>query len=135
MIVLLSNVSTGGPASSFLSFVGQLITVIFVLCVTVGFIFFIAYLAKKMNFGGASFNGRNLSVLEYKNIGNNNNLLLTKVGTKYILLSASKENVRFICELREDELNLEEDLTQQSIDFKEIFNTKLKSLKSDNGRK
>ncbi len=135
MIALLSNVSTSSPTSSFLSVVGQLITVIFVLCVTIGFIYLVAYVAKKLNFGGASFSGRNLNVLEYKNIGNNNSLALTKVGTKYILLSVSKDNVRFICELKEEELNFEETINQENVDFKELFNSKLKDLKNFSGRK
>ncbi len=131
MITILSNVSTSSPTSSFLSIVGQFINIIFVLCITIGFIYLVAYIAKKLNFGGAAFSGKNISVLEYKNIGNNNNLALTKVGTKYILLSVSKDNVRFICELTEDELNLVDEPNPSNVDFRELLNSKIKSIKND----
>ncbi len=117
--------------TSFFDVVFQLVNITLVLVFTIGLIYGVAYLAKKMRLGNTGVNSRNINVIEYRAIANNSSLVLTKVGTRYLLLSVSKDNTRLVCELSEDELELELDKEQPS--FKEIFNNKFKNIKDENG--
>ncbi len=117
--------------TSFFGVVFQLINIILVLVFTIALIYGLAYLAKKMRIGNGGINSRNINIIEYRAIANNSSLVLTKVGKKYLLLGVSKETTRLICEIEEDELDFEEIKNQTS--FKEIFNSKFKNAKDENG--
>ncbi len=140
MYYFLSNVNNlESPTGSTFDTVGQTISVIFVLIFTIGMIYFFAYLAKKFKFGSSAFANNNINIIEYKNIGNNNNLILASIGSKYILLGSSKDKVNLICELKEDELDLSKTENKfENINFIDVLNKKLKNengTKSENGGK
>ncbi len=128
MSMFLNTVSS--PTTSNFSVVGQTITVVFVLIFTIGVIYLFAFIANKLKISGGVMQNNNITLLEYKNIGHNNNLVLVKAGDKYVLLSSSKERVTFISEVNGDSLNLEQTKNSigniKSMNFKEIFESKFK---------
>lgn len=108
-------------------YVWQMFNVVIVLFITVVLIYLFAYIAKKLKLDNKSSYAKNISILEYKNIGNNSNLIISKVGEKYILLGSTKEKIDLLCELNESELNIKvEDTSNNTINFSEILNDKLK---------
>ncbi len=125
------------PTGSPLNTVGQIVSVVFVLFFTIALIYFFAYISRKLKYGTGSFTNKNINVIEYKHIGNNNNLVLASVGEKYVLLGSSKDKVSFLCEIDKEELNLEVVENENiSLSFKNILNSKIKNEpKDENGGK
>lgn len=85
-------------------------------------------MAKKLKIGSTS--SSNIKVLEYKNIGNNNNLLIVNVGEKYMLISANKERVNFISDIDKEGLTLNEEETQ-NFNFKQTLDNVFYKNKTD----
>ncbi len=132
MRVFLSNYElTSSHSGSLLSAVWQLVLVILVLVFTLGLIYLCAYFARKFKLGNSVNSSSNINVLEYKNLGNNTNLVLVSVGTKYILLSNSKEKTNFICEVDKDEINLEKADNGDTISFSDTFASVFKKNNND----
>lgn len=73
----------------------------------------------------------NIRVIETARIANNKYIQLVKVGTRYIVLGIGKDDVTFLTELNEEELNLDalENRTQGS--FKDIL-SQLQKKKDEN---
>ncbi len=134
MYTFLTNLNnTPVNTTSIFDVVFQLISITFVLFITIGVIYGFAYIAKKLSIGNSSIKSNNINVIEYRGIGNNNNLVITKVGKKYLLLNVSKESSKLICELDEEDLFLDAEQNQAS--FKDIFNSKFKNTKDKDGGK
>lgn len=109
---------TKSPDSSLMSSIGQAFFVVLILILTLAIIYFFAYMAKRLKIGTS--NSNNIKVIEYKNIGNNNNLLIVNIGEKYMLLSANKEHVNFISDIDKENLTLNEEETQ-NFNFKQTL--------------
>lgn len=131
MYTFLSSVETvSSPTSSYFNVVGQTITIIFVLIFTLAIIYLFAYFAKKMKFGNSAFNNKNINIIEYKNIGNNNNIVLAKVGEKYVLLGSSRDRVNFLCDIDKTDIDTELDKKETDVfDFRAMLNDKIKEIK------
>lgn len=74
--------------------------------------------------GGVKFNqmkNSNFHVIETYRITQNKYLQLVKVGTRYIVLSISKDNVNFITELQEDEILQLEQMSKSKENFSAIL--------------
>ncbi len=95
--------------------VGVIILFLFILGAT--------YLTTKI-VGGVKLNqikNSNFHVIETYRITQNKYLQLVKVGTRYLVLGISKDNVNFITELTEDEiLNLDQ-MAKTKVNFSEIM--------------
>ncbi|WP_313132393.1 flagellar biosynthetic protein FliO [Anaerocolumna sp.] len=95
--------------------VGVFILFIFILGAT--------YLTTKI-VGGVKLNqtkNSNFHVIETYRITQNKYLQLVKVGTRYIVLAISKDNVNFITELEEDEiLNLDQ-MVHSKMSFSDVM--------------
>lgn len=129
-IFLLTTANQTASHTSENSFNGvwQFINVAFVLMFTIGLIYLFSYLAKKLKMpSGAS---KNINVIEYRNIGNNNNLVIVNIGEKYMLLSSNKDKVAFIADLSKNDIAIDNTQSDnKTINFKDIFD---KSVKKDN---
>lgn len=95
--------------------VGVIILFLFILGAT--------YLTTKI-VGGVKLNqikNSNFHVIETYRITQNKYLQLVKVGTRYLVLGISKDNVNFITELTEDEiLNLDQ-MGKSKVNFSDIM--------------
>lgn len=112
----------------------QMFNIVLILLITIFLIYGFAYIAKKLKLDNKSNYKSNISILEYKNIGNHSNLIISKIGKKYILLGSTREKIEFLCELDENELNFkDEDEKSNYINFTDILNSKLK--KNDKNKK
>lgn len=73
----------------------------------------------------------NIRIIETARLGNNKYVQIIKVGSRYIAIGVGKDNVTFLTQLDEDELNLEalDDKTKGS--FKDIL-SQLQKKKDEN---
>lgn len=73
----------------------------------------------------------NVRIIETARIGNNKYVQIVKVGSRYIAIGVGKDDITFLTELKEDELNLDalEDKTKGS--FKDIL-SQLQKKKDEN---
>ncbi len=128
--------TVGSPTTSNYGVVGQTISIVFVLFFTIAVIYLFAFIANKLKISGGVSQSNNITLLEYKNIGNNNTLVLVKTGDKYMLLSSSKERVAFISEIDGESLNLDQPKNPisniKAVNFKEIFESKFKNENKQN---
>lgn len=112
MIILTTKTS---ELSSGWQLVGVFILFLFILGAT--------YLTTKI-VGGVKLNqmkNSNFHVIETYRITQNKFLQLVKVGTRYIVLSVSKDNVNFITELQEDEILHLEQMSKSKENFSAIM--------------
>lgn len=118
MIVLVSTASPIGIANIF--------TVLFALVfVVVLAIYFTKWLAT----GRFKRLGRNIKIIESIGLGQNNAIFLLKIGTKYVLIGASKESTNFLFELDENEIQLEQNTEEQN--FTSVLNKLMKGKKDE----
>ena len=121
--MILTGVS--GAVESVIQLIVVLIMFLFVLA--------LAYLTARFagKFQGSIQSRSNVRILETARIGNNKYIQIVKVGSRYIVLGIGKDDVTFLTELKEDELNLEalEDKTKGS--FKDIL-SQLQKKKDEN---
>lgn len=95
--------------------VGVFILFIFILGAT--------YLTTKI-VGGVKLNqikNSNFQVIETYRITQNKYLQLVKVGTRYLVLGISKDNVNFITELKEDEILNFGQMAKAKVNFSDIM--------------
>ncbi|WP_097014715.1 flagellar biosynthetic protein FliO [Anaerocolumna aminovalerica] len=95
--------------------VGVFILFIFILGAT--------YLTTKI-VGGVKLNqikNSNFQVIETYRITQNKYLQLVKVGTRYLVLGISKDNVNFITELKEDEILNFDQMAKAKVNFSDIM--------------
>ncbi len=78
----------------------------------------------------------NFKPIETYQIAQNRYLQLVKIGTRYFVVSVSKENISFIAELKEEELVATPEMMGQQRTFKEILSEfKVKVDKNDDAQK
>ncbi|MCL1924781.1 MAG: flagellar biosynthetic protein FliO [Defluviitaleaceae bacterium] len=73
--------------------------------------------------------GKNLKIIESIGVGQNNSVLLLKVGEKYILIGTGKDSVNLLCNIDEHDIVLEE--RQQTPDFKNMLNNFIRGNKNE----
>lgn len=74
----------------------------------------------------------NFKVLETFKITQNKYLQLIRVGTRYFVISISKDDIRFLAELNEDEIKQQEEVKFQKSNFAELFHSVLNKQKDKN---
>ena len=78
----------------------------------------------------------NFKPLETYQVAQNRYLQLVQVGTRYFVVSITKENINFIAEMKEEEITVRPDKTGSQKSFKEILSEfKVKVDKHDNAEK
>ncbi|ABX43061.1 flagellar biosynthetic protein FliO [Lachnoclostridium phytofermentans] len=76
----------------------------------------------------------NFKVIDTYRITQNKFLQLVQIGTRYVVISITKENITFIAELSEDELKFKEDTeVKKEINFKQIL-SELTGKNKTNGK-
>lgn len=66
--------------------------------------------------------GNNIEVLESTRISPNSFASIIRIGTKYVAVAVSKDNVTLLCELQPDDLADTKDTSANFADFGSIFN-------------
>ena len=78
----------------------------------------------------------NFKPIETYQITQNRYLHLVQIGTRYFVVSVTKENISFIAELKEEELSLREEKPERYRSFREILSEfKVKVDKNDDAEK
>lgn len=97
MLILLSS-KIGSSFQSFIQLVGTLLIFLFILLC--------AYLTSRWmgGFQKAHMTNRNLKLVETIRVGNNKMISIVQTGCKYVVVSIGKDEVHFLCELKEEEL-------------------------------
>lgn len=76
----------------------------------------------------------NFKVIDTYRITQNKFLQLVQIGTRYVVISITKENINFITEISEDELKFKEDTeVKKEINFKQIL-SELTGKNKTNGK-
>jgi flagellar protein FliO/FliZ len=108
--------------SDFFSTMGQ----VFSLLIIFMGVLFLAYYSTKMIASARHYGRKNSNIhfIENFSMGQNSHLRLVKVANKTILIAVSKENITFITEVDEDQLNDEEktDTVSNKTKFDKYFN-------------
>lgn len=73
----------------------------------------------------------NIEIMENYRIAPNKNIQIVKIGTKYIAVAVGKDNVTFLAELSEEELEFRKEEPVSAPAFTEIFGNMLKKKKKD----
>ncbi len=104
-----------GPAEGFVQFLTVLIIFIIVLVIT--------YLTTRLvgSYQKQQTHGRNIEVIEVTRIGNNRFLEIVRVGKRYFVIATGKEEISFISEVSEEDIDLNADDTAANDRFKQIF--------------
>ena len=123
MIILTAGMSN---IDNLLQLLGVSILFIFILVIT--------YYTTKF-VGGAKLSitkNSNFKVLETYKIAQNKYLQLIQIGTRYFVISVSKDDIRFLTELNENEILKQDDVRLQKSSFTDLLNSSLKKLKDKN---
>ncbi len=75
--------------------------------------------------------GQNIQVIETSRIAPNKYVQILKLGEKYVAIAVTKDHVAMLAELKEEELDLRESLSGESMSFKAFFE-KAKKIGSEN---
>lgn len=71
----------------------------------------------------------NIKIIEYFKVGNNKFIAIVKIGEKYYSLGIGKDTINLLSEIDKEEIK-ENDISNRTISFKEIFD-KVKNKKTD----
>lgn len=117
-------------SSSLESFV-QLITVLIIFA----FVLFLTYYGTKWmaSFQKKSANNKNLKIVETIGAGNNKLISIVKVGTKYIVVAVGKEEVNYLCDIKEEELEDLSFLSESSVVSTQSFSAVFDKMKKKAG--
>jgi flagellar protein FliO/FliZ len=74
----------------------------------------------------------NFKVLETFKVTQNKYLQLIQIGTRYFVISVSKDDIRFLAELNETEIMLQEESKLPKNNFTELFHSVMKKQKEKN---
>lgn len=69
---------------------------------------------------------KNLQIVESLGIGGQSSICIIKVGTKYCLVGITKEGVRYLSDVNEDDINLELMTNNRPVDFTNVLSKYLK---------
>lgn len=74
----------------------------------------------------------NFKVIETYRVTQNKYLQLVQIGTRYVVIAVSKDNISFITELKEDDLIITDNKASQNGNFKDIILSAIKKQKEKN---
>jgi flagellar protein FliO/FliZ len=74
----------------------------------------------------------NFKVLETFKVTQNKYLQLIQIGTRYFVISVSKDDIRFLAELNETEIMLQEESKLPKNNFTELFHSVMKKQQEKN---
>lgn len=120
MIILTAGMSS---MDSLFQLIGVSILFIIILVIT--------YYTTKF-VGGAKLGmtkNSNFKVIETFKITQNKYLQLIQIGTRYFVISISKDDIRFLTELNENEIKQQDETKPPKSNFTELFNSVLKKQK------
>lgn len=115
------------------SFVKLVLLLLVFILVLVAAYWFTRWYAKT---GMVQQRNKNIEVEEVFSMGPGKQIMILRVGRKYLAVASCKEQLQILAELKEEDLDLEEAQTSQSAPFKEIFSGMLhdKVKKKNNSR-
>ena len=125
------NKVSGNNWSSIINMLGQF----FFLIVVFIFILFLAYYSTKLiaKAKSGSITGGNIKIIESFSLGINASLQIIKIGGRYFLISVTKENIRLISEIREDELKIGE-TKNFDLKFENVIKDCIDKIKNGKGK-
>ena len=87
------------------------------------FVLFITYYTTKFlaNYQKGKASDSNIGLMEAVRLSQNKYLQIVRIGKKYYALAISKDNVNVICEVPEEELKLNDDMSSAAPKFKDIL--------------
>ena len=103
-----------GGTNSIVQFLTALLVFVFVLILTY---FTVRWVGAFQKVQGAN---RNFEVIETYKITNNKFMQIVKIGTRYFLIGIGKDEVNYIAELNEEDINLTPQVTIQD-NFQKVF--------------
>lgn len=103
-----------GGTNSIVQFLTALLMFVFVLILTY---FTVRWVGAFQKVQGAN---RNFEVIETYKITNNKFMQIVKIGTRYFLIGIGKDEVNYIAELNEEDINLTPQVTIQD-NFQKVF--------------
>lgn len=107
----------------------QLIVVFIMFLFVLALAYFTARLAGR--FQGNIQNRSNIKVLESARVANNKYIQLVKVGSRYFAIGVGKDNLTYLAELKEDDLNMDNLDNPSKGNFKDIL-SQLQKKKDEN---
>lgn len=117
---------------------GDMLISFFVFVIVFGSILFLAYVTTKFigNKSGRIAKGKHINIVETVSLGLDLKLHLIKIGDEFFVISASGKNVQMLTKVNMNDYSEEEiTSTQNSFDFKEIFEKYIQNLKGkQNGK-
>lgn len=101
--------------NSIMQLLGLAILFVFVLAAT--------YFTSKWvgAYGQKQVKNKNIKIIETYRINQNKYIQIIKVADKYLAIAVSKDNVEFLTEIEEANLNLLDDNKKNAINFNDIF--------------
>lgn len=124
LIFLNNSLSSGWPRD--FGIIGQLLNLFIlfgiVLFLGVLAIYFTRWIATLRNVRNTT---KNINILEVISVGYQNTIQLVKVGNKFILIGVSKNKIVFLTEIKECDINLNNDKLDNDI-FKKYLNKYIK---------
>ncbi len=110
---------------SYLQFMTVLILFVFVLAATYLVTRWIARYQK-----GKAGTG-NLEIMEACRVGNNKYIQIIRAGKKYLVVAIGKDEIHMLSELSEEEIDLQENGQEQTLDFASVFDRVKKMKEKD----
>ncbi len=107
----------------------QLIVVIIMFLFVLALAYFTARLVGR--FQGNVQNRSNIKVLESARIANNKYIQIVKIGERYFAIGVGKDNLTYLAELEEDDLNMDKMNHPSKGSFKDIL-SQLQKKKDEN---
>ncbi len=83
--------------------VAQLLTIFLIFIL----VLFLTYWATRFagNFQKQQMAGKNIQVMETVSVSNGKFLQIVKIGNRYFVIGVSKDNITYLCELKEEDLD------------------------------
>ena len=100
------------------------------------FVLALAYFAARLvgRFQGNVQSRSNIKILETARVANNKFVQLVKIGDRYFAIGVGKDNITFLTELTEDDLNMDTINNPSNGSFKDIL-SQLQKKKDENDEK
>lgn len=102
---------------------GQIITFILSLAFVIFAAIWVTRFVATQRFRGV---GRNIQIVESLGIGGQSSICVIKVGIKYCLIGITKEGINYLCDIDENDINLENMTNNSPMDFTGVLSKYLK---------
>lgn len=103
-----------------------LATVIVFILVLVAVYYVTKWIARS---GAVQLQSKNIKVIETFKIAPNKYIQIIELGTKYYSIGVTKENITFLAELSEDQLDLQSEEVMQNMSFKDVMGKVVSAIK------